>query len=317
MARKPRIHLPGGFYHVIFRGNGGQDIFLSDDDRYRLYLLLQEGTWRFGYRVHAFCFMSNHLHLVLQAGDQSLSRGMQNLSFRYTRWINWRARRTGHLFQGRYKALLVESDSHLLELVRYVHLNPLRAGIAQSPDAYPWTSHHAYLGQYHLPWLTTEAVLGQFGKQAGRARQGYARFIDDGVGEGHRSDFHRGGDDPRIIGHDNFVERVLVATGGPLRRVTLEQVAAQVVDAYGFDPATMRQPSQARRLAEARAALAWLARETGAGTMVQVGRLVHRDAGSLSSAVRRLSERAKDDAALAEKLAVAKSTLCQLANLEA
>ncbi|ABQ27057.1 transposase [Geotalea uraniireducens] len=98
MARKPRIHLPGGLYHVIFRSNGGQPVFLTEDDRYRFYLLLQEGTCRFGYRVHAFCLMTNHIHIALQAGDIPLSRGMHNLSFRYTRWINWREKRTGHLF---------------------------------------------------------------------------------------------------------------------------------------------------------------------------------------------------------------------------
>lgn len=111
MARKPRIHLSGGLYHVIFRGNGGQSVFLNDEDRYRFYLLLQEGTCRFGYRVHAFCLMTNHIHLVLQVSETPLSRGMQNLSFRFTKWINWRQKRTGHLFQGRYKAVLVDGDS--------------------------------------------------------------------------------------------------------------------------------------------------------------------------------------------------------------
>jgi len=86
MARKPRIHIPGALYHVIFRGNGGQSVFFGDDDRYRLFLLLQEGTCRFGYRIHAFCLMSNHIHLLLQAGDVPLSKGMQNLAFRFTRW---------------------------------------------------------------------------------------------------------------------------------------------------------------------------------------------------------------------------------------
>ncbi len=98
MALKARIHIPGGLYHVIFRGNGGAPVFFSDEDRYRFYLLLNEGTCRFGYRVHAFCLLGNHIHLALQAGDLPLSRGIQNLSFRYTRWINYQKKRTGHLF---------------------------------------------------------------------------------------------------------------------------------------------------------------------------------------------------------------------------
>ena len=173
MVRKPRIHLSDGFYHVILRGNAGQPVFLADVDHYRFFLLLQEGTYRFGYRVHAFCCMTNHIHLVLQAGDIPLSGGMQNLSFRYTRWINWREQRTGHLFQGRYNAVLVDGDSYLLELVRYIHLNPVRAGMVDNPEEYPWSSHRAYLGKELLPWLTTEQVLGQFGKSSVTARKVY------------------------------------------------------------------------------------------------------------------------------------------------
>jgi len=113
MARKPGVHLPGGLYHVILRGNAQQEIFFDAQDREVLYALLEEGCARFGYRVHAFCLMTNHVHLALQPGDTPLSRGMQNLSFRYARHINRSQGRVGHLFQGRYKALLVEADSHL------------------------------------------------------------------------------------------------------------------------------------------------------------------------------------------------------------
>jgi putative transposase len=302
MARKPRIHIPGGLYHIILRGNGGQDIFLSDADRYRFLLLLQEGTCRFGYRVHAFCLMTNHLHLLLQAGDIPLSRGLQNLSFRYTRWVNGREKRTGHLFQGRYKAVLVDGDSYLLELVRYIHLNPLRAGMVQSPDEYPWTSHPAYLGMDDLPWLTTDTLLGQFGRQAGKARQGYARFIQDGFDEEYRKEFHCGSSDPRILGSDDFTATALAEEYVPPRDLSLEHIEATVFNVYGIDQAALQSPSQQRHLSEARAVLAWLARETGAGNLEQVSRRVNRDPGSLSSAVRRLSERAKSDAALSAKL---------------
>jgi len=128
MARKPRLHVPGGLYHVILRGNGGQDIFFDDEDRYHLYLLLQHGVERYGHRIHGFCCMTNHIHLAIQVADEPLSGIMQNLSFRYTRWINKKQARTGHLFQGRYKSILVDADSYVLELVRYLHLNPVRAG---------------------------------------------------------------------------------------------------------------------------------------------------------------------------------------------
>jgi REP element-mobilizing transposase RayT len=156
MSRKPRIHFPGAVYHVIMRGNAGDPIFFEDRDRYRLYLILQHAVEKFGCRIHAFCFMTNHLHLVMQAGDIPLSRIMQNISLRYTKWIHFTRSRSGHLFQGRYKAILLDADEYLLELVRYVHLNPVRAGMNATPEEHPWSGHHAYLGTMVLPWLTTD-----------------------------------------------------------------------------------------------------------------------------------------------------------------
>jgi REP element-mobilizing transposase RayT len=153
MARKPRVHCPGALYHVILRGNAGQTIFFDDRDRARFYLLLQEGTERFRHRIHAFCLMSNHVHLAIQVADLPLSRIIQNLSFRYTKWVNWRQSRSGHLFQGRYKAVLVDADAYLLELTRYIHLNPVEAGLVKEPEEH-MGSHRAYLGLGDS-WLTT------------------------------------------------------------------------------------------------------------------------------------------------------------------
>ena len=141
MARTPRIHFPGAFYHVMLRGKGGADIFLDEQDHSRFYLLLQESVERFGSRVHAFCLMDNHVHLVLQVGTIPLSRMLQNLSFRHARWINWRRKTVGHVFQGRYQAILIDADNYLLQLVAYLHLNPLRAGMVKRPEDYPWSSH--------------------------------------------------------------------------------------------------------------------------------------------------------------------------------
>ncbi|MBU0675034.1 MAG: transposase, partial [Proteobacteria bacterium] len=112
MARKPRIHYPGAFYHVMLRGNGGQNIFYSTADRSRFCLLMQEGVERYRHRIHAYCLMSNHVHLIIEVGTIPLSRIIQNLSFRYTRYINTKKKRIGHLFQGRYKSLLIDGDSY-------------------------------------------------------------------------------------------------------------------------------------------------------------------------------------------------------------
>jgi putative transposase len=303
MARKPRIHVPGGVYHVMLRGNGGQNIFSSDEDRCHLYLLLQEGTERFGYRVHGFCLMTNHLHLAIQVSDIPLSCGMQNLAFRYTRWVNRREGRVGHLFQGRYKAILVERDTYLLELVRYIHLNPLRAGLVDDPRRYPWSGHCAYIGAETLPWLTTQWVLGQFARRVDTARRRYDAFVREGVGDGHREEFHSGLEDPRILGDDRFAERVLGEngdTGGG--RTTLAAVIGVVCREYDLDEDKLSSPGRQRRVSEARAAVGLLAFELGCATLTEVGRRFNRDVGSMSSAVRRLTERMLDSEDLAARL---------------
>ena len=319
MARKPRIHLPGGVYHVIFRGNGGQPVFLRDDDRYRFYLLLQEGSVRFGYRIHAFCLMTNHIHLALQVSDIPLYRSMQNLSFRYTRWINWREKRTGHLFQGRYKAVLVDGDSYLLELVRYIHLNPVRAGMVKSLGGYPWSSHSAYLGTETFPWLTTEWVLGQFGSLSKQVRTQYERFMTDGMREGHRPEFHgKGEPDSRLLGDDTFLERCLAGVVEIPCKLGVQDIVAAVCCAYGIDEPSIKSPSQDRISSEARAVVGWLARELSCATLSEVGTYVNRDIGSISSGVRRLTDRMSKTPSLAAHVWSLKIGLeNKLGNLEA
>lgn len=310
MARKPRIHIPGGLYHVILRGNGGQPVFLTAEDRYRFYLLLQEGTCRFAYRVHAFCLMTNHIHLALQVGNIPLSRGMQNLSFRYTRWINQRERRTGHLFQGRYKAVLIDGDSYLLELIRYIHLNPVRAGVVTS-DEYPWSSHSAYLGKELLPWLTTDRLLVQFGKTLSKARVRYKSFVLDGMREDHRPEFYGGAEDSRVLGDDSFVDNCLSAVGDVPLRITVQELADKVGSTYDIDAATLKSRSQQRSASEARAVVGWLARELDCVTLSDVGRHFNRDVGSISSSVRRLSERTQKEPGLAARLRSLKAVLAK------
>jgi putative transposase len=309
MARKPRIHVPGGLYHVILRGNAGQPVFLNDDDRYRFYLLLQEGTCRFGYRVHAFCLMTSHIHLALQAGDIPLSHGMQNLSSRYTRWINWREKRTGHLFQGRYKAILVDADSYLLELVRYIHLNPVRVGMVKDPEEYRWSGHRAYLGKELLPWLTTEWLLLQFGRSVVKARAGYLTFVLDGLGEQHRPEFYGGTGDSRLLGDDNFADKSLPDSGNVRLRLTSREIVDKVCLAYTIDEEVLKARSQQRIATEARAVVGWLARELGCATFTEVGKLVNRDVGSISSSVRRLTDRMQNELDLTDRVQSLKAAL--------
>jgi len=288
---------------VMLRGNGGQAIFSGDEDYAYLYGLFEEGTQRFGYRIHAFCCMPNHLHLAVQVGEIPLSRALQNVAFRYTRWINRRTQRVGHLFQGRYKAILVDRDSYLLELVRYIHLNPVRAALVAEADGYPWSGHRAYLGQERLSWLTTDWVLGHFGDRVGTARGRYQRFVADGLDEGHRRDFHAGPEDPRVLGDEPFTHAVLPGDEAlHAAKVGVDQMIAAVCREYGVAAEELMAGGQGRRAAEVRAAIAWLATELRCATLAEIGRRVRREGSSLSSAARRLRQRAVHDPGLATRL---------------
>ena len=304
MARKPRVYYPGALYHAILRGNGGQEIFFDDKDRTRFCLLVQEGIERFGHRVHAFCLMTNHVHLAIQVGDVSLSRTLQNLSFRYTRWVNWRHSRSGHLFQGRYKAVLADADIYLQELTRYIHLNPVRAGAVKAPEAYLWSGHRAYLGLEVIPWLTTDWVLSQFSGRLWAARRAYERFVLKEKGGGHQEQYDRGSEaDSRILGDDGFIDRVLTQKEeAPRRKVKLERVLREVCRGYSVKEEDLRAGGKDRRLSEARGMAAWLVMELGVCPLKELGKVTGRDITTLSSGMKRLQMRARTDPELTKAM---------------
>jgi len=273
----------------MLRGNGGQDIFYSKADRYHFYLLLQQGIERYGHRIHGFCCMTNHTHLAVQVADVPLSSIMQNIAFRYTRWVNRRKQRIGHLFQGRYKAILVDGDSYLLELVRYIHLNPVRAGLVKDPIDYPWSGHRAYLGEEALPWLHTEWVLGQFAKRLDTCRKRYQQFIHAGINEGYRQDFHSGAEDSRVLADDHFMETIFKQeVGRKAPPPSLTRIIRYVCRCYHTSESALAAPSRTRDLSQARALIAWLARQSGAATLGEVAIRFNRDIATLSRQVGRL-----------------------------
>lgn len=183
MARPLRIELSGGVYHVTSRGDRQEDIYLDDADRTSWLILLGQVCKRFNWVCHAYCLMDNHYHIIVETAEPNLSQGMRQLNGVYTQNFNRRHNRVGHVFQGRYKAILVERDSYLLELSRYVVLNPLRVGMVKNVDQWPWSSYAAMIGQSGCPeWLQTKWILGQFGKQRKRAIAAYIDFVHAGVG---------------------------------------------------------------------------------------------------------------------------------------
>lgn len=318
MARKPRIHFPGAFYHVMLRGNGGQDIFFSDADRSRFYLLLQEGRDRYRHRIHAFCLMTNHVHLIIQVGENPLSKVMQNLSFRYTRYVNTYQDRSGHLFQGRYKALLIDGDSYLAELVRYIHCNPVRAGILAHPDSYLWSSHKAYLGESAVEWLTTDFVLSQFGKHKNRTQKLYRQFIDEGIEEEYREEFHTGTSEGSILGDDVFGEKVYaqVERNWP-NKLALDQFTQGVCTVYEIGQVNLCAPGKKQPAAEARAILSYFVQETAHLPLTELANFFERDVSALSRAAGRVRIRIKDDAELADKVQSVKNELARMSKCQA
>ncbi len=307
MTRKPRLHFPGAVYHVILRGNAGTQVFFTKQDRFRLYLFLQECVERFHCRIHGFCCMKNHIHLIVQVEDVPLSLAMQNVSLRYTKWINFSQNRTGHVFQGRYKALLVDADSYLLELVRYVHLNPVRAGIVKSPELYPWSGHHCYLGDEALPWLTTNFVLSQFGSND-LARNAYREFVNAGVEEKRRGDFYSGTCEGRILGDDQFID---TAFKSAQERHTIQwkltEIVAAVCSSCGIDEEQLKHSGKTRPFTKARALAAALVHESPHLLLSDLALFLNRDVSALSKA----AQRALCDGNLTDELARVREILEQ------
>ena len=183
MARPLRIESEGGLYHVTARGNAGANIYLEDSDRERFLEILGNSVERFRWICHVYCLLGNHYHLLVETPEPNLSRGMQYLNGVYTQWFNRKHGRYGHLFQGRFKSIVVEKESYLLELARYIVLNPVRAGLARSAREWRWSSYRATAGQVEVPgFLTTDWLLSQFGRSRLAASRAYKTFVRQGRG---------------------------------------------------------------------------------------------------------------------------------------
>lgn len=181
MARPLRLEFPGALYHITARGNARARIYVDEQDNHGFLDVLGSVCERHNWQIHAYCLMGNHYHLVLETPEPTLSKGMRQLNGVYTQDFNRRHRKVGHLFQGRYTAIVVDKDKYLLELTRYVVLNPVRAAMVTSPGQWPWSSYRATIGKTPAPaWLNSDFVLSQFGSRKGEARTRYVRFVAEG-----------------------------------------------------------------------------------------------------------------------------------------
>jgi REP element-mobilizing transposase RayT len=290
MLRQARLDAPNTLHHVMVRGLERRVIFTDDVDRAdfvaRLAVLAESGALT----VYAWALLPNHAHLLVRTNSRPLARSMRSLLTGYAGAFNRRHKRVGHIFQNRYKSIVVEADPYLLELVRYLHLNPLRAKVVpdlRALDRYPWTGHSALLGTVARPWQSTREILARFGAKVGRARQAHRDFVAAGVPLGRRPEFQGGGllrshggwaavaalrrgreaylADERILGSSEFVEALReslqAATPSPATRRPLADLIARVCAVTGCSPTALQRGSRVAPVARAREGVAYLAIE--------------------------------------------------------
>ena len=268
MARKPRIEFEAAFYHVITRGNQRQRVFNDRDDYERYLKILGNYKIQYDYILYAYVLMSNHVHLLIETKEKPLSRILQGINQSYTIYFNKRYGMVGHLFQGRYKAILCKKNAYLLSLVKYIHLNPVRARMVKSLDEYPWSSPRYYIGRVKNEWIVdTEQVLKMFSEDRGRARRLYRDYM--GEGEGVKREDVYSTVSQRVLGGEEFVKEVLMKTGraevwGKKRHeYTLLEIGGAVDGVYGVTLRQLREKSKEEGILFGRKVMSLVAREYG------------------------------------------------------
>ena len=228
MSRPLRVEFADAVYHVTARGNANEAIFVDDDDRARFLNCLASSATRFDWCVWAYCLMDNHYHLLIETRRPTLSRGMREINGVYSQAFNRRHGRVGHVLQGRFKALLVDRDAYLLELSRYIALNPVRAGCCAAPGDWRWSSYRALMGQAGAPdWLAVKQTLDLFSADLTVARRAFARFVAEGttsVIPAATAQF--------VLGDDSFVEKILTRAKPTSSEVPRQQRVRQSLAAY-------------------------------------------------------------------------------------
>jgi putative transposase len=319
MPRHPRLDIPGLLQHVIVRGIERTEIFLDDDDRQRFVdkfdcLLVQTET-----DCYAWALIPNHFHLLLKCNRVELSRFMRRLLTGYAVYFNLRHNRSGHLFQNRYKSIVCEEETYLLELIRYIHLNPLRAGLVSGLDElerYPWCGHSVMLNNRLMSGQSIDAVLAHFGKRMDSGRQQYRQFVADGLGMGNQPNLvgkhskrqETGNDieidsivtDNRVLGSSDFYQtlREQEAFKGRLRdRKSLDELQQAIAVFFEVEPRGLGQRGRQDNISSARALFCFLAVARLHYPGVELGRALGICGASVSRAVRRGEElfRSRED----------------------
>ncbi len=280
MPRQPRVHAPGGLYHAILRGNHRQPIFAAEEDYLAFEDILGAALERYGARLHAYCWMPNHVHLAIQAGEPPLGRVMHLLASRYARLKQKKVPTTGHLFERRYRAKMVEADQYLLALVRYIHRNPVRAGLVPDVSDYRWSSHRAYLGCAPAGWLVIEPTLEMFGASRVAATMAYRKFMAEESLDEEIAQIHPAAPRQRAIGFPQAVSDARPMRSAPTR--DLEDIVREVACESGVEMARLESARRLPVLVRARAEIARRALREGVATLSEIATRLRRSPSSLS-----------------------------------
>jgi REP element-mobilizing transposase RayT len=304
MARRPRVHYPGGLYHVIARGNRGLKVFRRDED-YRLYLkFLQEYKERYGFLLYAYVLMPTHLHCLIEVREVPLSKVMQGLQFRYTRNYNLRYSSWGHLFQGRYRAILCEKDSYLLELSVYIHLNPVRAKLVKDPAEYRWSSYREYLKEREGGLVDSSFVLSQFSGIKGRAVRAYERFVKGQMDLGHREELYRVRDQ-LFLGEEGFINGVIKGREDRFPYVydiSIQELVGHVSSIFGISIGTVLSMTRNREGAWGRGIVGYVGKKLCGYTSKSLAEYFDRDPVAMSRGIGKVEARAGSDKDFEAKL---------------
>jgi len=297
MARPLRLEFSGAVYHVTARGNERRLIFADDEDRLDYLARIAHYRTKFGFRLLAYCLMTNHLHLAIRRGPIPLSRVMASLHSSYTQWFNRRHGRVGHLFQGRYKAFLVQEDRYLQALVRYIHLNPVRARMVERPCDYPWSSERFFRRGGGPAWLDIDEALPSFGPTRRSSMRCYLELMDGTLDSS--SEYENLPALDQVIKGNEFFALMKFGEAGqldpPLRGISEAGVIEAVSRLTDLPVEDLVGPSKGGAVADARCLAAFVAARYAGISRRRMARQFHRDESSLARPVHRLEVRLHHD----------------------
>jgi putative transposase len=314
MGRQLRIEYPGALYHITSRGNERKAIYLEEEDRLKFLAMLEDYHDRYGILIHSYVLMNNHYHLILDTPKGNLVQVMQGINGGYTGYFNRKYGRCGHLFQGRYKGILVEKDKYLVELSRYVHLNPVRASMVKRPEEYKWSSYPGYIARWkEVSWAEYAWVLSKFGNDIKKSKEKYRRYVEEGLKEGIEETPLKAVQGQVVLGGEDFVEKIKrMVKGKELSSDILERkrfmalpnpsdVMKEVAKVFRADEEQLRE--KGRKDNTARKAAIYLVQRYSGLSNEEIGKIfggIHFSA--VSKASQRLKEEMADDRKLAKHI---------------